>query len=229
VSYVPKAEAEEPGKARGPADSSRSSAAEDAELVRRAQAGEIGGYEELVRRHQRRVLAIVASVLAAKEDVEDVAQQVFIKVFLSLKRFDGRSAFSTWLYKVTTNECWDYLRRKRARPLVYQADLAEDQLQRLEAARHGDHNPGATLDAQRRAEIRDLLEQLLGELGREERMMLLLKEVEGFSLEEIGKVLGLNTNTAKVRLFRARRRLMELYRKRVSGKIPSGRARDPER
>lgn len=214
MGHVPKSEAEGPGKA----GTRRGSAAEDAELVRRAQGGEVAAYEEIVRRHQRRVLAIVASALSGKEDIEDVAQQVFLKVFLALKRFDARSAFSTWLYKVTINECWDYLRKKRARRLVYEADLGELQLEQLETLRRGEHNPGAVLDAESRTEIRDMLDRLLQELGREERVMLVLKEVEGFSLEEIGKVLGLNVNTAKVRMFRARRRLMELYRKRLAGK-----------
>lgn len=187
----------------------------DAELVRRAQRGEIAAYEELVRRHQRRVLAIVGGILRRREDIEDVAQQVFIKVFVSLKRFDLRSAFPTWLYKVTVNECWDYLRKKRARRLVYEADLSEEQAEQIEDGRGSaaDAKPGA--DAARRTELRDLLERLLSQLPEEERLMLVMKEVEGFSVEEIGRVLDLNVNTVKVRLFRARGRLMELYRKRL--------------
>ena len=89
-------------------------------------------FEELIRRHQHRVLALVGGILRRREDVEDVAQQVFLKVFVSLKRFDQRSAFSTWLYKISVNECWDYLRKKKVRPLVYEADLSEEQVSRLD-------------------------------------------------------------------------------------------------
>ncbi len=184
----------------------------EAELVGRAQAGDADAYEELVRKHQQRVLAIVGGVLRRREDIEDVAQQVFVKAYFSLKRFDMRATFSTWLYKIAVNECCDYLRKKRARPLLYEADLSEEQVRMLAAY---DRGPGATVDAERRAELRELLDRLLAELGDEDRLMLVLKEVEGLSVEEIGEVVSLNVNTVKVRLFRARGRLAGIYRKRL--------------
>ena len=217
MAHVPKSEAGKPppddGKEiRKPAAVS----AQEPELVRRAQAGDINAFEELMIRHQRRVFAIVGGILRGREDVEDVAQQVFIKVFQSLRRFDRRSAFSTWLYKVTVNECWDYLRKKRARPLVYEADLSEEQAQQLETRHPVGTEGGATASADRRAELRDMLDRLLAEMTEEEQTMLMLKEVEGFSVEEIGEVFGLNVNTVKVRLFRARGRLMRLYQRRLA-------------
>src|SRR5580704_15333938 len=93
------------------------------ELVRLAQSGDEAAFEELIRRHQQRVFGLVSGILRRRDDVEDVVQQVFLKVFVSLKRFDHRSAFSTWLYKISVNECWDYLRKRKVRPLVYEADL----------------------------------------------------------------------------------------------------------
>src|SRR5712691_3695042 len=69
-----------------------------------------------------------------REDVEDIAQQVFVKAYFSLKRFDQRAAFSTWLYKITVNECWDLLRKKKVRPLLYESDLSEEQAQQFGAA-----------------------------------------------------------------------------------------------
>ncbi len=187
------------------------SSAEERELVRRAQAGDTAAYEALVERHQRRVFAIVSGILRRREDVEDVAQQVFLKVYLSLRRFDLRSSFSTWLYKVAVNECWDYLRKKKARRLVYEADLSEEQTRQMETLQGDAAGPS---DLVRRAEARQLAERLLAELGEEERLMLILKEVEGFSVEEIAETLGMNVNTVKVRLFRARGRLAEYYRRR---------------
>ena len=89
--------------------------------MRRAQAGDQTAYEELVRIHQPRLLAVVGGILRRGEDVEDVAQQALLKAYLSLKRFDLRSAFGTWLYKIAVNECWDYFRKKKVRPLVYEA------------------------------------------------------------------------------------------------------------
>ena len=205
MSNVPKREAEP-----------QTPPASDAELVGQAKAGDVAVYEALVRRHQRRVLAIVSGVLRRGEDIEDVAQQVFIKVFVALKRFDLRSSFPTWLYKVTVNECWDYLRKKRARPLVYEADLSQEQAQQLETGHPAGVEGGPAQDAERRTELRDTLDRLLAELTQEEQTMLTLKEVEGFSVEEIGEVFGLNVNTVKVRLFRARGRLMRLYQQRLA-------------
>jgi RNA polymerase sigma-70 factor (ECF subfamily) len=144
--------------------------------------------------------------------VEDVVQQVFLKVFVSLKRFDQRAAFSTWLYKISVNECWDYLRKKKVRPLVYEADLSEEQVSRLDGVVSADRPPASPMD---RAEARDLLERMMEKLPEQDRALLVLKEVEGFSVQELAEILDLNVNTVKVRLFRARARLMDVYRRRL--------------
>ncbi len=150
------------------------------------------------------------------EDVEDVAQQALLKAYLSLKRFDLRSAFGTWLYKIAVNECWDYFRKKKVRPLVYEANLSEEQVRQMEALPEDREGVfGHAVDAARRAEQRDLLDRLLIELDEQDRAMLVMKEVAGFTVEEIGEVLDLNVNTVKVRLFRARGRLVEVYRRRL--------------
>src|ERR1700689_167917 len=193
---------------------------EEAELVRLAQSGEEAAFEELIRRHQQRVFGLVHGILRRREDVEDVVQQVFLKVFVSLKRFDLRAAFSTWLYKITVNECWDYLRKKKVRPLVYETDLSEEQVSRLDGVVSAERPPESPA---RRAETKDLLDQLLEELPERDRELLVLKEVEGFSVQELAEILDLNVNTVKVRLFRARARLMDVYRRRLHSK-PAGSA-----
>ena len=184
-------------------------------LVGRAQQGDVGAYEELLRTHQRRVLAVIGGILRGSEDVEDVAQQVLAKAYFSIRRFDMRSAFGTWLYKIAVNECWDYLRKKKVRRLVYEADLSEEQIRRMDVAPLPGES-GYRGDAAGQAEQRQLIERLLGELDEKDQIMLVMKEVEGFSVEEIGGVLGLNVNTVKVRLFRARGRLVEMYKRRLS-------------
>lgn len=190
----------------------RSRAEEDRDLVREAQGGSEPAFEELIRRHQQRVFALVGGILRRREDAEDVAQQIFLKAFISLKRFDQRSAFSTWLYKISVNECWDYLRKKKVRPLVYESDLSEEQVSRLDGIVSQSRPPAGPSE---QAEVRELLERMLEKLPDQDRQLLLLKEVEGFSVEEVAEILSLNVNTVKVRLFRARGRIMEHYRKRV--------------
>ncbi len=192
--------------------SRREKGEEERELVRLAQNGTDSAFEELVRRNQQRVFALVSGILRRREDVEDVAQQVFLKAFVSIKRFDMRAAFSTWLYKIAVNECWDYLRKKKVRPLVYESDLSEEQVARLDGVVSADRPP---VTPSERAEAKDLLERMLEKLPEQDRQLLVLKEIEGFSVQELAEVLDLNVNTVKVRLFRARGRLMDVYRRRL--------------
>jgi RNA polymerase sigma-70 factor, ECF subfamily len=213
MARVPKVEApgQVPTVASEPAAGRKAGSAEDRELVRRAQAQDKEAFEELVRRHQHRVFAVAGGILRRREDVEDIAQQVFVKAYFSLKRFDQRAAFSTWLYKITVNECWDLLRKKKVRPLVYESDLSEEQARQFEAT--GERQSEGP-DISERLEARQRVERLMEGLDPRDRLMLILKEVEGFAVEEIGEILELNSNTVKVRLFRARRRLVSQAKKR---------------
>jgi RNA polymerase sigma-70 factor (ECF subfamily) len=181
----------------------------DRDLVSRAQRGDKAAFEELIRRHQQRVFAVASGILRRPQDVEDIAQQVFLKAYFSLKRFDQRAAFTTWLYKITVNECWDLLRKKKVRPLTYESDLSEEQARQV--ATYGE-TQSSSPDASRRIELRQQVDRLLEQLEERDQLMLILKEVEGFTIEEIAEALDLNPNTVKVRLFRARRRVVEKAR-----------------
>jgi RNA polymerase sigma-70 factor, ECF subfamily len=184
---------------------------DDRELVRRAQRGDAEAFEVLVRKHQGRVFAVAGGILRNREDVEDIAQQVFVKAYFSLKRFDQRAAFSTWLYKITVNECWDLLRKKKVRPLVYESELSEEQAETyLATEQKTGHGP----DVSEQLEVREQLERWLDYLEERDRTMLTLKEAQGFTVEEIAEMMGINGNTVKVRLFRARQRIAELVRRR---------------
>lgn len=213
---VPKLEDSQP-PAASPAPARVNGEAER-QLVRRAQAGDQSAYEDLVRLHQHRILAVIGGILRGSEDTEDIAQQAFIKAYLSLKRFDMRSGFGTWLYKIAVNECWDFFRKKKVRRLVYESDLSEDQLRQMEATpdSRGGFLSGSEIG--RHVEQQDLLDRLLGDLDEKDRTMLVMKEVGGFTVEEIGEVIGLNVNTVKVRLFRARARLVGTYKRRLKGR-----------
>ena len=101
-------------------------------LVRRAQSGDESAFREIVERYQSKVFSIIHGIVRQRNDVEDIAQQVFAKVYLSLKSFDFRSSLITWIYKITVNECFDYLRKRKVRKLVYESDLSEDEARRVE-------------------------------------------------------------------------------------------------
>src|SRR5476651_1839318 len=113
-------------------------------LVSRAQAGDESAFQEIVERYQSKVFSIIHGIVRQRNDVEDIAQQVFTKVYLSLKNFDFRSSLITWIYKITVNECFDYLRKRKVRKLVYESDLSEDEVRRVE---NTEPNVGRTMPA----------------------------------------------------------------------------------
>src|SRR6201997_4398468 len=144
-------------------------------LVRRAQAGDESAYSQIVERYQSKVFSIIHGIVRQRNDVEDIAQQVFAKVFFSIRNFDFRSSLITWIYKITVNECFDYLRKKKVRKLVYESDLSEDEVRRVENTEPSvDRQPRVDADLARR----DYLMKLLSKVSEEDRMLLMLKEVE---------------------------------------------------
>jgi RNA polymerase sigma-70 factor, ECF subfamily len=175
-------------------------------LVRRAQAGEEAAFREIVERYQAKVFSIIHGIVRQRNDVEDIAQQVFAKIYLSIKNFDFRSSLITWIYKITVNECFDYLRKRKVRKLVYESDLSEDEVRRVENTEPSvDRQPATDINLARR----DYVLKLLNRVSEEERMLLMLKEVEGYSVEELAHMTGMNENTIKVKLFRARQKLVK--------------------
>jgi RNA polymerase sigma-70 factor, ECF subfamily len=188
-------------------------------LVQRAQAGDEGAFREIVERYQTKVFSIIHGIVRQRNDVEDIAQQVFAKVYVSIKSFDFRSSLITWIYKITVNECFDYLRKRKVRKLVYESDLSEDEVRRVE-------NTEPSVDRQTPADAslarRDYVLKLLTRVSEEERMLLMLKEVEGYSVEELSERTGMNENTIKVKLFRARQKLVKAAQRleRAPGLVP---------
>ena len=174
-------------------------------LVRRAQAGDEAAFREIVEHYQSKVFSIIHGIVRQRNDVEDIAQQVFTKVYFSIGNFDFRSSLITWIYKITVNECFDYLRKKKVRKLVYESDLSEDEARRVENTEPSVRQVPADVKLARR----DYIFKLLSKVSEEERNLLMLKEVEGHSVEELAEMTGMNENTIKVKLFRARQKLVK--------------------
>src|SRR5690349_4351222 len=105
---------------------------EEAALVRRVQAKDEMAFREIVERYQTKVFSIIYGILRNHNDAEDIAQQVFAKIYFSIGNFDFRSSLLTWIYKITVNECYDYLRKKRVRKLVYESDFSEEDALQME-------------------------------------------------------------------------------------------------
>jgi len=180
---------------------------EEAALVRRVQAADQMAFAEVVEHYQSKVFSIIYGILRNHNDAEDIAQQVFTKVYFSIRSFDFRSSLLTWIYKITVNECYDYLRKKKVRKLLYESDFtAEDALRMEHREPARDQAPPMDVMLARR----DLVMKLLARLSEEDRNLLLLKEVEGHSVEELAEMTGINENTIKVKLFRARQKLQKV-------------------
>jgi RNA polymerase sigma-70 factor (ECF subfamily) len=179
---------------------------DEAALVRRVQAGDEIAFREIVDRYQAKVFSIIYGILRNRNDAEDIAQQVFAKVYFSVKNFDFRSSLLTWVYKITVNECYDYLRKKRVRKLVYESDFSQEDADRMAAAEPA--IDGNVLADERLAQ-QDLVTKLLSKVSEEDRSLILMKEVEGHSVEELAQMTGMNENTIKVKLFRTRQKLLK--------------------
>ena len=189
----------------------------DFELIRRAQAGDNAAFNEIVLAYRKRILGTIMRVIARPEDVEDVAQEVFLRLYFSLDQLRTAEVFEPWLYRLTVNAAYDYLRKQRRRPEYRMSDLSEQQVLMADATAGGkvEH------DDQYQKKIRESVDALLGAVSEADRILLMLKEVEGLSLKELEKIYQVNENALKVRLFRARQRVLKAFGASTKGKEPA--------
>jgi RNA polymerase sigma-70 factor (ECF subfamily) len=179
----------------------------DFEVIDRARNGDAAAFNEVVLAYRKRTLGTIARLIARQEDVEDVAQEVFLRLYFSLDQLRTAEVFEPWLYRLTVNAAYDYLRKQRRRQEYRMSDLSEQQVMMADAAAGGkvEH------EEQRQNTVREAVDSLLGTVSEADRILLTLKEVEGLSLKELEKVYGVNENALKVRLFRARQRVLKAF------------------
>jgi RNA polymerase sigma-70 factor (ECF subfamily) len=179
------------------------------ELVKRAQSGDDAAFNEIVRAYRKRILGTISRLIGRPEDVEDVGQEVFLRLYYSMEQLRTPDMFEPWLYRLTVNSAYDYLRKRKRRKESRIADLTDAQVLRADADASGE----ATAEAERKGYIREFVQRLLGAVSEEDKLLLLLKEVEGLSVKDLEKVYGVNENALKVRLFRARQRVLKAFEK----------------
>ena len=180
----------------------------DFTLIERAQRGDDAAFNQIVQTYRKRILGTISRLIGRPEDVEDVAQEVFVRLYYSLDQLRAPEVFEPWLYRLTSNAAYDYLRRRqKRRGEARMADLSDEQVILADA------DAGTKQDSQAKhaAAVRDFVQALLAEVSEEDRALLLLKEVEGLSLKELQEIYGLKENAMKVRLFRARQRVLRAY------------------
>src|SRR5215470_10916359 len=177
------------------------------ELIERARSGDDAAFNQVVQAYRKRILGTIARLIGRPEDVEDVGQEVFVRLYYSLDQLRTSEVFEPWLYRLTVNAAYDYLRRQRRRNESRMSDLSEQQVTMADALAGGRKND----EEQRRTKVRELVQSLLSGVSEEDRILLTLKEVEGLSLKELEQIYKVNENALKVRLFRARQRVLKAY------------------
>jgi len=179
------------------------------ELIEKARGGDGAAFNEVVLAYRKRIMGTISRLIGRPEDVEDVAQEVFVRLYYSLDQLRTPEVFEPWLYRLTVNASYDYLRRARRRNESRMADLSEQQVLMADSLASGRQEG---LERQK-GQVRDFVDALFQHVSEEDRLLLTLKEVEGLSLKELEKIYSVKENAIKVRLFRARQRVLKAYNK----------------
>jgi RNA polymerase sigma-70 factor (ECF subfamily) len=164
------------------------------EMVRRVQSGDQKAFRDLMERHQAKVHSIIHGILHNREDTEDIAQQVFTKVYFAIKDFDCRCLLLTWICRIAINECYSHLRKRRLTVVDGPAGL---------------EHAGNLPPIDRQMAQRDFLNKLLARIPEDDRWLLIVKEVEGRSIAELADMTGMTASAIKIKLFRARQKLVQ--------------------
>ncbi len=180
----------------------------------RVKHGDMEAFRELVERHQHRVIGTVAKMLGGDIESEDIAQQVFIRVWKSAGRYEPTAKFTTWLFKITRNLVFNELRRRKRHPG-----------QSLDTASNPEDRPMQAVDTSSKApdaalldeEMQIAIQRAIDELPETQRMAIILRRYDEVSYEEIGEILDLSVPAVKSVLFRARTELREKLRKYLEG------------
>ncbi len=177
---------------------------EDLRLIQRAQAGDSGAFRLLVERHQRRVFAIALGLVRDEQDAREIAQEAFLRVHKGLAQFHGGSSFFTWLYRIVTNLSIDLMRKPSRREAELHFALEVDEGESPLIPQAIDADP---FDAVRRGQLSQRIQRALDALPAYHRGVILMREIEGMSYEEMAEAMQVSKGTIMSRLFHARKKL----------------------
>lgn len=183
----------------------------DADLVRRAKAGELEAFQTLATRHERRIYTVARRITGNEPDAEDVTQQTFLSAIENLDHFRGEASFATWLQRIATHAALKVLRKRRGLPTV-SLEAATESSEGYDTVPHPEYIADWRESPERlvgRNETSRLIDEALAELDEKHRVIFLLRDVEGLSVKETADALGISEVNVKVRLLRARLQLRE--------------------
>jgi RNA polymerase sigma-70 factor, ECF subfamily len=184
---------------------------ETRDLVARCKKGNQDAFEELVRKYQQAVLNLAYHYIGNRNDIEDVAQKIFTKIYFSLPKFDLKRPFFPWLYRIAINQCYDELRRIRRQKTRTFSELSLEDTNNLEnliSQNEAPHDPG-----ENRQELYALLRKVLDQLPDKQRMAIVLRDIETVPYAKMAELLKCTEQAARLKVFRARARLRKMMEK----------------
>lgn len=179
------------------------------DTINRAKQGDLAAFERLIQNHEATVYQIACQMMNHSEDAKDVSQEVFIKVYKNLKNFDGKSAFTTWLYRITVNTCIDEMRKRKNKQTVSME--AEQEMENGVILKQYEDNGKTPEEDLIAKEDCILLHKAMTQLSQEHSTILTLRDIQGFSYDEIAEILTISMGTVKSRLARARMQLKKEF------------------
>ena len=186
---------------------------DDSGLVERCRSGEDRAFEELVRKYQQPVFNIIYHNTGGRLDVEDIAQRVFTKVYLSLPRFERGRPFFPWLYRIVVNQCYDDLRRAKRRRWRTFSELSLEEGENIERIL-SQADPG-TPAPEERTELHAILLKLLDRLPKQQRLAVVLRDLEDVPYDRMAEIMQCSEQAVRLKVFRARTRLRELMERAI--------------
>jgi len=195
---------------------------DDIALVRKTLAGDKQAFEQLVRQTTPHVFGIIRRFFSERHSMEDIAQDVFVSAYQGLRTYSQDRPFKNWLAGIAVRQCYRALRARKQNQQILASEMGSDAAAAaLDACCFGQGGPEA-VSAESQAIVRHLVAQIMQLLSPKERMILVLTEVEGWSIREVADMLGLSQINAKVSAFRARRHAGQLFKALSQHKAVSG-------
>jgi RNA polymerase sigma-70 factor (ECF subfamily) len=188
----------------------------DRDLVRRCQEGDDTAFEELVRLYQQTVFNVIYHNIGNRNDVEDIAQKVFAKIYFSLGKFDNKRPFFPWLYRIAINQCYDELRHIKRRKIFTFTELSLDDGDQIEKFLNQTEQPSESADDKENEHA--LLRKILNLLPEQQRTAIVLRDLEEVSYHEMAEIMKCTEQAARLKVFRARARMRELLEKSMRRK-----------
>lgn len=179
---------------------------DDADIIRKVRAGDADAFGALVEKYGGRIARLVRGFVRNEQDAQDVAQDAFLKAFARLDRFDGRSAFYTWLYRIAANTAMDHNKKVRRRPAPLPLEAPREEEEGRTGISPAAPGPSPAQGAMT-AELRRRIDEAMDSLPEVYRQVVVLRELEGLSYDDMARALGVSRGTVESRLFRARERL----------------------